>query len=316
MTKTGKYPENIDKYPHNVRDIIKNDILKRDESNIARRDEKKIMRKAYILALKLHDGQTRKGLKKPDYITHPLQVYDMVHKCIGNNEEIPDRSVLLAAALLHDGIEDYKKDEVKKYLKLIEAGKDPKTMPESEAGINPLVARQKAIDKVREAFPDTAFADKLLKLIDEVTNPVDYNNVKDGKFTSKTKWQIDRIKDASMPAKLIKICDKTMSTVSNIEEVPDWDYDKVRNNLSQSSVVVIAAQENVNKKDMLYPSIEYATKVFNLVERGSMEILAQMIKSGVEIPPKEQFASFTFKIIDEMIRSGNTDQKSLNKLGR
>lgn len=316
MTKTVKYPENIDKYPHNVRDIIKNDILKRDESNIARRDEKKIMRKAYILALKLHDGQTRKGLKKPDYITHPLQVYDMVHKCIGNNEEIPDRSVLLAAALLHDGIEDYKKDEVKKYLKLIEAGKDPKTMPESEAGINPLVARQKAIDKVREAFPDTAFADKLLKLIDEVTNPVDYNNVKDGKFTSKTKWQIDRIKDASMPAKLIKICDKTMSTVSNIEEVPDWDYDKVRNNLSQSSVVVIAAQENVNKKDMLYPSIEYATKVFNLVERGSMEILAQMIKSGVEIPPKEQFASFTFKIIDEMIRSGNTDQKSLNKLGR
>ncbi|MEQ1705505.1 MAG: hypothetical protein ABL867_05975 [Rickettsiales bacterium] len=315
MEKPVKYPENIDKYPHNVRDIIRNDILKRGVGSIALRDEKKIIRRAYLLAVEFHDGQTRKGLQKPDYITHPLQVYDMVHKCIGDNEKIPDRSVLLAAALLHDGIEDYKKDEVKKYLKLIEAGKDPKTMPESEAGINPLVARQEAINKVREAFPNKEFADKLLKLIDDVTNPIDYS-IKDGKLISKTKWQSDKIKNASMPAKLIKICDKTMSSVSNIEEVPNWNYDKVRNNLSQSSVVVMAAQENVNKNDIFYPSIEYAAKVFNLVERGSMEILTQMIKSGAEIPPKEQFASFTFKIIDEMIRTGNTDQKSLNKLGR
>jgi|CXWL01.1.fsa_nt_gi hypothetical protein len=316
MTDAIKYPENFDKYPQNVKDIIKDDILQRGKRNITNRDEKKIMRKAYLLAVELHKGQTRKGPEKPDYITHPLQVYDLVHKCIGNDETLPDRGVLLAAALLHDGVEDYKEDEVKKYLKLIEAGKDPKTVKPEDAGINPLLARQEAIAKIREAYPNKEFADKLLKLINEVTNPVDFGTTEDGKMISKTEWQEDRMRDASVQAKLIKICDKTMSAVSNIEEVPNWDYDKIRDKISKSMNVVSAANENVRKDDRYYPAVEHATKIFNLVAKGSNDILKDMRESGIEIPPKHQFASFSLKIIREMIRTGNTENKSLDQLGR
>lgn len=311
MTEATKYPENFDKYPQNVKDIIEKDILKRGEDSV----EDRAVRKAYLLAMKLHDGQERGGLAKPDYITHPLQVYDLVHKCIGNDETLPDRGVLLAAALLHDGVEDYKKYEIKKYLKLIEAGKDPKTVKPAEAGIDPLVARREAIDKIREAYPNKEFADKLLNLINEVTNPVDFGTV-DGKRITKNKWQTDRMKEASVQAKLIKICDKNMNAVSNIEEVPHWNYDRIRDNISKSVVVVYAASDNVKKDDKYYPAVEHATKIFNLVARGSQDILREMRKGGIEIPPKHQFASFTLKVIREMINTGNTTSKSLDQLGR
>ncbi len=307
MTQATQYPKNFDKYPKNVKEIIEKDILKRSEDSVVRR--------AYFLATELHDGQKRKGIDEPDHITHSLQVYDLVHKCIGDDETLPDRDVLLAASLLHDGIEDYKEDEIKKYLKLLEKGVDPKTVKPEEVGINPLVARQQAIEKIRKAYPNEEFADKLLKLVGEVTNPVDFGTV-DGKIISKTKWQADKMKGASVHANLIKICDKTMSAVSNIEEVPHWNYDRIRNNISKSVVVVYAASDNVKKDDKYYPAVEHATKIFNLVAKGSQNILREMREGGIEIPPKHQFASFTLKVIREMIRTGNTENKSLDQLGR
>ena len=56
--------------------------------------------KAMEFAVKAHEGQVRKGTKKP-YIVHPVEVADIV-TYITQDEEI------ISAALLHDTIEDCK----------------------------------------------------------------------------------------------------------------------------------------------------------------------------------------------------------------
>lgn len=306
MTDAIKYPENFDKYPQNVKDIIEKDILTRGEDDP--------VRIAYNVSLQLHKGQKRKGIFKPDYITHPLQVYDLVKKCIESkcvgSEKFPDLDVTLVAALLHDGIEDYKKDDVKKYMALISAGMDPK-----DAGVNPYVAHEEAENIIKEAFSDRKFADKLLKLVHEVTNPAEFTD-EVGKEISKIEWQVKKIKNVSTNAKLIKICDKTMSTVSNIEEVPNWRYKKLGDNIKESVAVVNAAQENVEKSDRYFPAVEHAAKIFNLVARGSKQILKGMKSDGIKAPPEHQVASFSLKIIEEMIETKNTKNKQNKTLGR
>ena len=56
--------------------------------------------RALEFATKAHQGQYRKGEGKVPYITHPVAVADILWEC---GERSP---VLLAAALLHDTIED------------------------------------------------------------------------------------------------------------------------------------------------------------------------------------------------------------------
>lgn len=56
--------------------------------------------KAMEFAVKAHEGQLRKGTKKP-YIVHPVEVADIV-TYITQDEEI------ISAALLHDTVEDCK----------------------------------------------------------------------------------------------------------------------------------------------------------------------------------------------------------------
>ena len=55
---------------------------------------------AILFATKAHEGQFRKGTKKP-YIVHPLEVKDIV-MTMTEDEEI------ICAAVLHDTIEDCK----------------------------------------------------------------------------------------------------------------------------------------------------------------------------------------------------------------
>lgn len=60
-----------------------------------------LVRKATAFAMKAHDGQTRKGSGLP-YIVHPIEVMSIVKK-YKESKNIED---ILAAALLHDTIED------------------------------------------------------------------------------------------------------------------------------------------------------------------------------------------------------------------
>lgn len=54
--------------------------------------------KAMEFATKAHEGQFRKGTKRP-YIVHPVEVGDIVSTMTGDEE-------VIAAAILHDTIED------------------------------------------------------------------------------------------------------------------------------------------------------------------------------------------------------------------
>ena len=56
--------------------------------------------KAMEFAVKAHDGQFRKGSKRP-YIVHPIEVADIVTYITQDKE-------VISAALLHDTIEDCK----------------------------------------------------------------------------------------------------------------------------------------------------------------------------------------------------------------
>lgn len=57
--------------------------------------------KARDFAAKKHAGQLRKGANREPYITHPIEVAKLVSEATGGNDEI-----LIAAAVLHDTIED------------------------------------------------------------------------------------------------------------------------------------------------------------------------------------------------------------------
>jgi hypothetical protein len=267
---------NADKYPQYVKDILNQDILQREKDDP--------VRIAYDAAKELHDGQTRKGIEKQEQITHPLQVYNLVNRCGGRN--MPEREIVLAASLLHDGIEDYRKEEV-------ESGK-----------IDAHIARAEAAGKIMEAFPDKLFAEKVLAVVSELTNPVEFKNAS-GEDISKSQWQVENIKSASSQAKLIKICDKTINIMSNIEEVPDWDYDKVKEYSDKATLVVKSARENIAENDSYYNAVKRAADIYKHVYEAKMELLDDMRKDGREIPSKYPMVSISLKTIENIIDRKN-----------
>lgn len=267
---------NSDKYPQYVKDILNKDILQRKKDDP--------VRIAYDVAKELHDGQTRKGIEKQEQITHPLQVYNLVNRCGGRN--MPEREIVLAASLLHDGIEDYRKEDIK-------SGK-----------IDAQAARAQAADKIMEAFPDKAFAGKVLAVVSELTNPVEFKNA-DGKAISKRQWQVENIKSASSQAKLIKICDKTINIMSNIEEVPDWDYDRVKEYSDKATLVVKSARENITEGDRYYNAVKRAADIYSHVHEEKMALLDDMKKDGREIPSKYPMVSISLKTIENIINRKN-----------
>ena len=62
-------------------------------------EEISMIDKAREFATKAHDGQFRKGTKRP-YIVHPIEVGDIV-STMTTDEEV------ISAAILHDTIEDW-----------------------------------------------------------------------------------------------------------------------------------------------------------------------------------------------------------------
>lgn len=271
---------NAPEYPEYVKDIINKDILRRDSNDH--------VRIAYQIALQLHKGQKRKGIDKPDYITHPLQVYDLTNRCLLRN--IANKDVALAAALLHDGIEDYKQDEIK-------AG----TIPAQEA-------REEAVAIIRSKFSDDNFTEKLLFVLNALTNPVEFRD-KNGNPISKTEWQVQNIRTATPEAKLIKICDKTMNIASSVEEVPNWNYEELLKNAANSKQVVAAAKENTLPHSPYNSPITLASKIYTHVAEGKIELLNEMLGDGREIPPKTPIMSFSFQTIINMIRSEEQEKQ-------
>ena len=73
-----------------------------NESNITN-NKGNMVDKALKFATEKHKGQYRKGKDKKEYITHPIDVANLVIKYKGNSHNI---DVLVAASYLHDTIED------------------------------------------------------------------------------------------------------------------------------------------------------------------------------------------------------------------
>jgi hypothetical protein len=248
--------ENTNQYPQNVIDIIENDLLKRKPGDP--------VRIAYNLAKEMHQGQKRdSGL---DYITHPVQVYDMVKRCIGNTK-VYDKDVTLAGALLHDAVEDYMQAETKHYKELQEAGMTSDPFLDTSP-THPKDARENAVGIIQNNFPDPKFSIKLIKLLDELTNPI---RLEDSEH--KRSLQISKMKKASGPAKLIKICDQTTNVVSDINERSSWDYDKVIKFTNKATGVVKATYDSAIKHKGLYTKpISIASDVYFKTSEEALDI--------------------------------------------
>ncbi len=126
-------------------------------------DNNLILKAAHFAAQK-HRDQRRKDRASSPYINHPLQVAMLLSE-IGKVED----DEILAAALLHDTIEDTdtKPADLEKLfgsriLKLVEAVSDDKSLPKEERKLL-------QIAHAAELSPDVA----LIKLGDKISNVID-----------------------------------------------------------------------------------------------------------------------------------------------
>jgi len=129
--------------------------------------------KAADFAAYKHRNQKRKDEEKTPYINHPIAVAKIISE-IGNIED-PE---ILAAALLHDTIEDTKTtpEELienfgERVCHLVQEVTDDKTLPKLER-------KQRQIDHAKEISKDAA----LIKLGDKISNVTDITN------TPPTNW--------------------------------------------------------------------------------------------------------------------------------
>ncbi len=271
--------ENAEKYPEKVRDILYKDIFMRPDDDP--------VRLAYEVASEMHKGQKRKGLEELDYITHPLQVYDMVKKCIGD-DKVPNKDVTLAASLLHDAVEDYKKENKDRQL-----------------------VRKEAIGKIEDEFirlitqgrlKNVQFAEQLVNTVTELTNPI-----KEMGKEEKRKYQVDKARTALANVKLIKICDQTLNIISNIEEVPPWDYHRLIEYTNKATAVVKSALKSIEDNegaDSAYSkAVKLAWRVYSDVSDEELRILKNMRSAGKPIPPEYHVATFSMEALVDHARS-------------
>ncbi len=279
--------ENAESYPEKIRNILYKDIFQRPENDP--------VRVAYELAAELHRGQKRKGINEPDYITHPLQVYDMVKRCMGK-DKVLDKDIMLAAALLHDTVEDYGK-------------KDHTKMPEMH--------RIDVIEKIEKAYAylspnndgDSEFTRRLFSMLKDLSLPI-----KKMDDEEKRSYQIEAAKNAPPPVRLIKICNQTLNIVSNVEEVPRWDYKKVMEYTGKTRDVVRSAYKSTLEKDPTlsrgpyYKAIRIATEVYTNVSEAAVAETKRIKKrvdhrelrgeiSEETFPPNAPFGSFSLSTL-------------------
>lgn len=162
-----------------------------------------ILKAALAVATHAHAGQSRKKLDPQwQYICHPIMVYDIMRK-LGEKDPI-----VLAAALLHDSIEDNSRFRAND----IELG-DALSRELFEQGIDemsaPLTEPAFSIDEM--TGENHRVVDDVMALCREVTNPEVFDG--DG---IKENYQIDRIDGMSLNAKKIKMVDQAASLICNL----------------------------------------------------------------------------------------------------
>ena len=157
--------------------------------------------KAADFAAYKHRNQRRKDEEKTPYINHPIAVAKIISE-IGNIED-PE---ILAAALLHDTIEDTKTtpEELienfgERVCHLVQEVTDDKTLPKLER-------KQRQIDHAKEISGDAA----LIKLGDKISNVTDITN------TPPTDWDSNRrLEYFEWAEKVINNCPKVNEKLEN-----------------------------------------------------------------------------------------------------
>jgi guanosine-3',5'-bis(diphosphate) 3'-pyrophosphohydrolase len=148
-----------------------------------------------------HRNQKRKDEEKTPYINHPIAVAKIISE-IGNIED-PE---ILAAALLHDTIEDTKTtpEELienfgERVCHLVQEVTDDKTLPKLER-------KQRQIDHAKEISKDAA----LIKLGDKISNVTDIT------YTPPTHWDNERrLEYLEWAEEVINNCPKVNEALEN-----------------------------------------------------------------------------------------------------
>ena len=157
--------------------------------------------KAAHFAAKKHRDQRRKDKAMSPYINHPISVAKIISD-IGNVED-PE---VLAAALLHDTIEDTKTtpEELidhfgERVCNLVQEVTDDKNLPKLER-------KQRQIDHAKEISEGAA----LIKLGDKISNVTDITN------TPPTDWDSNRrLEYFDWAEKVINNCPKVNQALEN-----------------------------------------------------------------------------------------------------
>jgi len=157
--------------------------------------------KAAHFAAKKHRDQRRKDEDVSPYINHPIYVAKIISE-IGNVED-PE---VLAAALLHDTLEDTKTtpEELidnfgERVCNLVQEVTDDKTLPKLER-------KQRQIDHAKEISEGAA----LIKLGDKISNVTDITN------TPPTDWDSNRrLEYFEWAEKVINNCPRVNESLEN-----------------------------------------------------------------------------------------------------
>jgi guanosine-3',5'-bis(diphosphate) 3'-pyrophosphohydrolase len=157
--------------------------------------------KAADFAAYKHRNQKRKDEEKTPYINHPIAVAKIISE-IGNIED-PE---ILAAALLHDTIEDTKTtpEELidnfgERVCHLVQEVTDEKSLPKLER-------KQRQIDHAKEISKDAA----LIKLGDKISNVTDIT------YTPPTHWDNERrLEYLEWAEEVINNCPKVNEALEN-----------------------------------------------------------------------------------------------------
>jgi guanosine-3',5'-bis(diphosphate) 3'-pyrophosphohydrolase len=168
-------------------------------------DDIGLILKAIEFAAVRHKNQFRKGEDRPPYINHPIQVANLLANDAGEKEP-----VLLAAAILHDVIED-----------TVETNDE----------------KEQLIEEIRGLF-----GDEVLDVTLEVTDD------KSLKKHERKRLQVENASHKSDRAKKLKIADKILN-IRDITNNPPvgWHYDRIIEYFNWAEQVV-AGLRGVNRK--------------------------------------------------------------------
>lgn len=172
-------------------------------------EETSMIDKAREFATKAHDGQFRKGTKRP-YIVHPIEVGDIV-STMTTDEEV------ISAAILHDTIEDCEGVTEKMLAELFSERVAGMVAQESEDKSRTWMERKSAtIEHLRTAPHEV----QMIALADKLSNMRDID--RDYPIAGEKLWERFRMKD---------------------KEIIGWYYKGVRDSLREAFAGIEAYEE-------------------------------------------------------------------------